>query len=92
MGKVEVMESSEIRKKLHDYIESAAEEKVKAIYTVLESDIESVYNHWNDPEFLAEMDTRMKEIEDGTVKTLTMEEMFSQMDKRIADSKQKHAV
>lgn len=87
-----MMETSEIKKKLHDYIESAAEEKVKAIYMVLEGDIEAGYNHWNDPKFVAEMDSRMKEIEDGTVKTLTMEEMFSQMDKRIADSKQKHAV
>jgi TPP-dependent 2-oxoacid decarboxylase len=87
------METSEIKKKLHEYIESAEEEKVKAIYTVLESDIENaVYDHWNDPDFVAEMDSRMKSIEDGTAKTVTMEEMFSQMDKIIKGSKQKDAV
>jgi len=86
------METSEIRKKLHDYIESAEEEKVKAIYTVLESDINAVYGHWDDPEFVAEMDSRMKGIEDGTTKTISMEEMFSQMDKHVEDLKRKHAV
>ncbi len=69
------METSEIKKKLHDYIESAEEEKVKAIYTVLESDIESVYDHWNDPEFVTEMEKRVKELEDGTVKGSTWEEV-----------------
>ncbi len=86
------METQEIRKKLHDYIESAEEEKIKAIYTVLESDINAIYDHWNDPEFVAEMDSRMKGIEDGTAKTISMEEMFSQMDKHVEDLKRKHAV
>ncbi|MVN20682.1 addiction module protein [Mucilaginibacter arboris] len=86
------METSEIRKKLQDYIASAEEEKIKAIYTVLESDIESVYDHWDDPEFVAEMDSRMKEIEDGTVKTVSMEEMFLHLDNRISGLKPKHVV
>ncbi len=86
------METHEIRKKLQDYIASAEEEKVKAIYTVLESDIDNVYDHWDDPEFVAEMDSRMKSIEDGTAETISMEEMFSKMDKHIEDSKRKHAV
>lgn len=86
------METSEIKKKLHDYIEVAEKEKLKAIYTVLESDIENVYDHWNDPEFVAEMDSRMKSIEDGTAVTITMEEMLLQMDKLIEASKLKNAV
>lgn len=86
------METHEIRKKLQDYIASAEEEKVKAIYTVLESDIESMFGHWDDPEFVAEMDSRMKELEDGTAETISMEEMFSKMDKHIEDSKRKYAV
>ena len=86
------METSEIKKKLHNYIDAAGEEKVKAIYTVLESEIESVYDHWSDPEFVAEMDSRMKSIEDGTAKMITMEDMFLQMDKIIEASKQKNAV
>lgn len=86
------METSEIRKKLQNYIASAEEEKVKAIFTVLEGDIAQMFGHWDDPEFVAEMDRRMKEIKDGTVKAIPMEEMFLRLDNRISDSKHKHAV
>ncbi len=86
------METQEIRKKLHDYIESAEEEKIKAIYTVLENDINAIYDHWNDPEFVAEMDSRMKSIEDGTAKLLTIEEVMSNAKMIIENAKQKSVV
>jgi len=69
------METQEIRKKLQNYIASAEEEKVKAIYTVLESDINAVYGHWDDPEFVAEMDSRVRELESGEVKGSTWQEV-----------------
>ena len=86
------METQEIRKKLHDYVDSAEEEKVKAIYTVLESDINAIYDHWNDPEFVTEMDSRMKSIEDGTAKLLTIEEVMSNAKMIIENAKQKSVV
>ncbi len=87
------METSEIKKKLHDYIETAEEDKLKAIYTVLESDIENTHGWWwNDPEFVAEMDSRMKSIEDGTAKTITMEDFFLKAEKYIEGLKQNSAV
>ncbi len=86
------METQEIRKKLHDYVESAEEEKIKAIYTVLENDINAIYDHWNDPEFVAEMDSRMKSIEDGTAKLLTIEEVMSNAKMIIENAKQKSVV
>jgi len=69
------METQEIRKKLQNYIASAEEEKIKAIYTVLESDINAVYGHWDDPEFVAEMDSRVRELESGEVKGSTWQEV-----------------
>jgi len=69
------METQEIRKKLQNYIESAEEEKIKAIYTVLENDINAVYGHWDDPEFVAEMDSRVRELESGEVKGSTWQEV-----------------
>ncbi len=69
------METQEIRKKLQNYIESAEEEKIKAIYTVLENDINAVYDHWDDPEFVAEMDSRVRELESGEVKGSTWQEI-----------------
>jgi len=86
------METKEIRKKLQNYIASAEEEKVKAIYTVLENDIESIYDRWNDPEFVAEMDSRMKEIEDGTAKLLPLEEVLTKARTMIENAKQKSVV
>jgi len=86
------METQEIRKKLQNYIASAEEEKVKAIYTVLESDINAIYDHWNDPEFVAEMDSRMKSIEDGTAKLLTIEEVMSNAKMIIENAKQKSVI
>ena len=86
------METHEIRKKLQDYIASAGEEKVKAIYTVLESEIESVYGHWDDPEFVAEMDSRMKELEDGTVKGIPLEDFFAKSKEYLKSLQQKNTV
>ncbi|WP_299290239.1 hypothetical protein [uncultured Mucilaginibacter sp.] len=79
------METSEIKKKLHDYIEFVAEEKLKAIYIVLESDIESVYNHQNDPRFVAETESRTKKPEAGTEKENTWQEAKAKAMKRIVE-------
>ena len=86
------METSEIRKKLHDYIESVEEEKVKAIYTILENDINEMFSHWDDPDFVAEMDSRMQELEDGTVKGIPMEEFLAKSNAYLESLKQKDAV
>ena len=67
------METSEIKKKLHDYIEVVAEEKLKAIYMVLENDIESV------------KDSRTKETETGTAKESTWQEVKAKAMKRIVE-------
>ena len=67
------METSEIKKKLYDYIEVAAEEKLKAIYMVLESDIESV------------KESRTKELEAGTAKESTWQEVKAKAMKRIVE-------
>ena len=79
------METSEIKKKLHDYIETAAEDKLKAIYLVLESDVESVHNHQNDSGFVAETESRTKEPEAGTASGSTWQEAKAKAMKRIVE-------
>ncbi len=53
------MTTKDIRKKLHDYIDSASDKKVKAFYVIVEDEIEDTYDSpLDDPAFLAEMDRR----------------------------------
>lgn len=52
------MTTKDIRKKLHDYIDSASDKKVKAFYTIIEEEVTDDYDLLEDPSFLAEMDRR----------------------------------
>jgi hypothetical protein len=53
------MTTATIRKKLIDYMQTADDKKVKAVYSFVESEIEQEEtNAWNDEEFLSELDRR----------------------------------
>ena len=69
------MTTAAIREKLHEYIRVADDKKLKAIYTILESEIEDPYDHWNDAVFVEEMERRSKEMENGKVKTYSWNEV-----------------
>ncbi|WP_419801390.1 hypothetical protein [Mucilaginibacter sp.] len=86
------MKTSEIKKRLHGYIDSANEEKVKALYMVLESEVKVLYDHWDDPEFVAEMDSRLKEYKDGTAKSIPLEEVLFNAREMIKNFKEESAV
>jgi hypothetical protein len=58
------MSITEIRKKLSDYIQVADDKKVKAIFTMVENDIEPDTDIWTD-DFLKEMERRAKNFETG---------------------------
>lgn len=58
------MSTTEIRQKLFDYIRDAEDGKVKAIYTMVENEINIENNIWTD-EFLSEMNQRVQEFEEG---------------------------
>ncbi|HCZ36449.1 MAG TPA: hypothetical protein DHV26_11045 [Cytophagales bacterium] len=51
------MSSIEIKRKLFDYIRNADSRKVKAMYTIVERDIEEETNIWTD-DFVNEMSRR----------------------------------
>jgi len=73
------MSTSVIREKLYEYIRVAEDRKVKAIYTMLEEEIEEVYNYWNDKDFVAELDKRSSDYKSGKVKGVSWEKAKAQI-------------
>ncbi len=67
------MTTTAIRKKLTDYLKVADDKKVKAIYTMVEDEINTAANDW-DEGFVKELKQRSKEFKNGTAKTYTWEE------------------
>lgn len=71
------MKSSEIRKKLHHYIDIADEKKIKAIFTMVEEEIEETSGHWNDKNFINALQEQEHKYLKGKLKTYTIEESLS---------------
>ena len=59
------MTTALIRKKLQEYILTADEKKVKAIYTMVEDEI---YDPWGDKNFIAELNKRSSELKSNKEK------------------------
>lgn len=84
-----IMNTARIREKLYDYIRTADDKKVKAIYTMVEEDIDAVVNVWEDPSFLAELDRRLKGNEDGSARLFTLEEADQRARQALKKAKSK---
>ena len=67
------MTTNTIREKLADYLQVADDKKLKAIYTMVEEEINTAANDWDD-NFIKELEQRNKGFIDGTAKTYTWEE------------------
>ncbi|MBD3748025.1 MAG: hypothetical protein IE931_00870 [Sphingobacteriales bacterium] len=74
-----------IREKLQDYIKTADDKKIKAIFTLVKSDIEEKYNWWEDKEFLDDLDEREKRYEAGLDRGYTLEEVKEEILKLKAE-------
>jgi Putative addiction module component len=79
------MSSIEIKRKLFDYIRDADNRKVKAIYTMVEKEIQEDSTIWTD-EFVQELDNRVAEFENGSVKAHTWNEVKANSKKRTKKS------
>ena len=71
-----------IREKLQDYIKTADDKKIKAIFTLVENDIDKEVEWWVNKEFVAELNERAKRYEDGIDKGFTFEEVKEELIKR----------
>lgn len=57
------MKTVELKQRLHEYIDNAEEKKLKAIYTMIENEIEPSYDYLKDEDFLKELQRRASELE-----------------------------
>jgi recombinational DNA repair protein RecR len=69
------MNTATIRQKLYDYIKIADDKKVKAIYTIIESDLSEMTNWWNDEKLIEELDKRSTNLKSGKDQGVTWEEL-----------------
>lgn len=79
------MTTTAIRQKLVDYMKIADDKKVKAIYTMVEDEMNTSANDW-DEDFIKELERRSKGFINGTAKAFSWEET-----KRAAIQKVKQA-
>lgn len=85
---LESMKTSELKEKLHFYIDTAKTEKLKAIYTMLEDDIEQRMVK-EEEAYYDELDRRVADMESGKTRTYTWEEVKANTAKHLKKVKVK---
>ena len=71
-----------IREKLQDYIKTADDKKIKAIFTLVENDMQKEVEWWENKEFVAELNERVDNCINGSEKGYTMEEINAEIENR----------
>ena len=79
------MRTAQIRQQLHNYIDTAEDKKLKAIFTLLEETIDEDLKFSKEQQ--AELDRRLNDYENGTTQTFTWNETVAFTDKALADRK-----
>lgn len=79
------MSTAQIRQKLHDFIDSAEDKKLKAIYTILENDLSSDYSLSIAQK--KELDRRLSQHNKGIGRTYTWEETVANAEQILAELK-----
>jgi hypothetical protein len=73
------MDTSTIRQRLYDYIKVADDKKIKAIYTIIESDINKMDEWWNDENLIAGLDKRSSDLKSGKDLGVSWEELKNEL-------------
>jgi hypothetical protein len=83
------MKTVDIRQKLHHYIENAQDKKVKAIFAMVEEEIEEISDHWNDKKFMAGLEKRETAYRNGTTKVFTIDQAVTKARSAVKKVKNK---
>jgi len=74
------MDTSLIRQKLFEYIRTADDNKVKAIYTIIENNMHvEDYEWWNDNQFIEQLDRISAELRSGKDKGYSWENLKNEL-------------
>jgi len=79
------MRTNQIRQQLHEYIDSAEDKKLKAIYTLVENDINDEFTFSDEQK--RELDKRYNEYINGIGENDTWEETVAMARQALADRK-----
>ena len=71
-----------IREKLQDYIKTADDKKIKAIFTLVENDMQKEVEWWENEEFVAELNERVDNCINGIEKGYTIDEIDTEIENR----------
>ena len=82
------MNTAAIRQKLHSYLEIADDKKVKAIYAIMENEIQESAVEYSD-EFKKELDRRYAEYKSGKARMITEAESKKRIQKIIKEGRKK---
>lgn len=82
------MSTAILRQKLHNYLEIADDKKVKAIYEIMEIDIEQSVLEYTD-EIKTELDDRYTDYKSGKAKTVTATESRKKIQKILKSASTK---
>lgn len=75
------MDTATIRQKLYEYIRKADDKKVKAIYTIVEGDIDQVSEWWQDDKLMAEIEQRATDLKTGKDKGISWDDLKKELPK-----------
>jgi len=79
------MRTAQIRQQLHEYIETAEDKKLKAIYTLVENDIADEFELTAEQK--KELDRRYDDYMNGVGETYTWEETVAMAEQALAERK-----
>jgi putative addiction module component (TIGR02574 family) len=82
------MSTNTLRKKLRDYLEIADDKKIKALYAIMEDDIEESVGEYSD-KFKKELDRRYADYKSGKSKMITAAESNRRIQRLLKSSKKR---